>query len=123
MVMEICAFIEDESSESLSCRNPDPSQRPPIQHPVLQRLGHVGGLYVVAVGEVGDGARDAQNARVGTRRQPEAVDAGLEEAATGRVESAVALELGGSHGGVGGAGRIAQALALSPPSRTTGRPR
>jgi hypothetical protein len=52
-----------------------------IERTILHGFGHVCGFDALAGGEVGDGARDLQNAVVRARGESEAVDGLDEEAA------------------------------------------
>jgi len=73
----------------------------PIQGTVLDGLHHVRGLDGGASSEVGDGARDFQDAVVGAGAELEIRHGVAEELLPGAVELAVLLDLAVGHLGVG----------------------
>jgi len=81
-----------------------------IQLPVADRLGQVRGGDRIASGQVGDGARHAQDAVQGARRQAQAVDGVFQQRFVARLQAAVAQGLAVAELAVGAAG--ARQLAL-----------
>ena len=63
----------------------------------MNGLGDLSGADVVAVREVGDGAGDLQDARVGAGAQAEATHGAIEEVGAGRVRTGVRVELARAH--------------------------
>src|SRR6266481_2568900 len=68
-------------------------QPAPVEAPVLDRLGQVRGGDLVLARQVRDGARHAQDARVGARREPEPLARRLEEPPPRGADAAEAAHL------------------------------
>ena len=66
---------------------------PPIEAPILNGLGEVRRADVVGADEIGDGARDAEDARVGARRQAEPLARRFEQLPAARVDAADAAHV------------------------------
>src|ERR1700687_4610379 len=80
------------------------AREPPVERPVLDRLGDVGGAEVWGAFEVGQGAGHLEDAVEGARGEAEALEGLVEKALAGGVEAAVAAQGVRGDGG-GGPGR------------------
>src|SRR5439155_16794764 len=89
-------------------------------------LGEVRSVDLVYAGQVGDGARDTQDARVGARREPEPLARRLEEAPPRGADAAEAAHVAPGDVGVerDGPAALAGARGLDPRAhRRRGGPR
>src|SRR5882724_7154832 len=73
--------------EAIVVRSPRPKVRS-VQRPVLHRLGHMRRLDGLAARQVGDRARDFEDAVVSAGGEAETREGGIEEAARGGVKLA-----------------------------------
>ena len=72
----------------------------PVQTPVLNRLGDMGGLDLLGSFEVGDGAADFEDAAVGAGAQAQFIDRHFEQLFSPFFDRAEALDIFCSHLGV-----------------------
>ena len=80
---------------------------------VLQGLGDVRRLDDVAIGEVGDGAGELEDAVEGAGGELETLGGGLEEGLRGGIYNAVFADLSWPHVGVAGDAAAGEALCLT----------
>src|SRR5262249_40665769 len=81
--------------QSAACKGRAGSRRAPaaVEAAILDRLGEVRRRDLVVAGQTRDRARDAEDARVGARRETESLARRLEQAAAGRRDPAEAADV------------------------------
>ena len=84
-----------------------------VESSVLDGFGEVFGLDGIGVGEVGDGACDAEDLVVGAGGEAQFVDGLFEDVEAGVVEGAELADLSGGHSGVDADVGLGEALGLS----------